>query len=210
MTDSVDSWADALAAWVPLMKLLATVERHLGLPPQKSRDALRLSLETMRIRTVVVDGDSFQHRDGPQRNWVMEGETRRDYRVGREGWPHVLWESGTLAGREVRVYWDDVALSLVRIIERQRRELVEQTKQANQVRESPKGKGGRPPSPESDQFWIEIAIFTGINGLEAVDRTRLQKHMESWVIRTSKDDNNQIYSVDTIRGKLRPYVRAMT
>src|SRR5450631_772692 len=50
LANNIDPWTDALPAWVPLAKLLDTVERQLGVAPLVSRDVLRLSLETMRIR----------------------------------------------------------------------------------------------------------------------------------------------------------------
>lgn len=66
-----------------------------------------------------------------------------------------------------------------------------------------KGKGGRPPSPKSDDFWIEVAIFTGINGLDRTDRPRLQKQLEDWAVKASENPDEPIYSPETIRDKLR-------
>jgi len=67
-----------------------------------------------------------------------------------------------------------------------------------------KGKGGRPPSPKVDEFWIEVAIFTGENGLdEQKDRRRLQKKMEDWAVQNSEDPDKPVYSAERIRDKLR-------
>jgi hypothetical protein len=203
LTNDLDTWADALPAWVPLAKLLDTVERQLGILPGKSRDVLKLRLETMSIRTLVVDGDGFRFKRSPQRDWVAEGDRRGEYRVSRSGWPHVLWEYGLLDQREVRVYWDDVRLSLVPTIEHQKRETLGQAEQANQIQQSTKRKGGRLPSPHLDKFWIEVAIWVDQNGFDKVDKLTLQKKMEEWATQTSEDPDKPIYSDETIRDKLR-------
>ena len=121
--------------------------------------------------------------------------------------------AGRLNGNErsrhlIEVYWVDVQQ---RIQDRIKRRSLDQAKLAAGTpapKATPeKGKGGRPPSPKSDDFWIEVAIFTGINGLEPKDRLRLQKELENWAVKASENPDDPIYSRETIRDKLRALYR---
>ena len=70
------------------------------------------------------------------------------------------------------------------------------------------GRGGRRPRTIWDRFWIEVAHFTGLNGLEDLDRPRLQKEMETWAAVNSDDPATPIHP-KTIADKLRGlYTRA--
>jgi hypothetical protein len=196
VTNSPKEWTGALPGWVPLAQLLDTVEKQLGIPPEMSRDVLRSSLETMKIATRVIGWEEVPHGDDREWQWVVDGLpfTPGGYRVWHEGWEHICWKEGTLVGCEVRVLWDHVLSRLQKA-----REEIERANQA-----PVKGKGGRPPSPKLDEFWIEVAIFAGLNGLnEQADRTRLQKRMEDWAVRASEDSDKPVYSAETIRDKLR-------
>ncbi len=62
-----------------------------------------------------------------------------------------------------------------------------------------KGAGGAPAKHDWDHFWIEVAYWTGLNGLEEAHRPALQKHMEEWTARNM----DPAPVPQTIRNKIR-------
>jgi len=63
----------------------------------------------------------------------------------------------------------------------------------------PSARAGRPARHDWDAFWIEVAIFTALNGSDQADRERLQKEMVEWTSTNWPDPPDPA----TIRGKLK-------
>jgi hypothetical protein len=82
----MSQWAGAVGAWAPLARLLDTVQRELGIPPDRAASRLRPDLETGRISTIVMAPRSpYGQPIGlppDSVEWAMSGS---DFRLTRRG-----------------------------------------------------------------------------------------------------------------------------
>jgi hypothetical protein len=110
LSGSGEYFATALPAWVPLANVLDEIERRLGIPAAEAAGTLRPLLEEYCVRTVVVGWEKSHGARSGATNWVAQGHPGDPYPhcVHRQGWDHVDWKTGTLAGHEVRLRWADV------------------------------------------------------------------------------------------------------
>jgi hypothetical protein len=113
MSESDNPWIDAVPAWVSLADLLPSVERWLGIPPDRAAEPLRLALETLEIHTTVIDwrDTSAAGRACAERlvedAWI--GSPGR-HAVSHYGWIHVDWHA--FAGCDIKVRWRQVVRAL--------------------------------------------------------------------------------------------------
>ena len=121
-------WSGAVGAWVPLAELPATVERALGIPAAEAARALRDPLERYRIQNRVVDWHDW--RETHRGNLVANRNPldSHPHRVSDDGWPHVNWISGTLAGHRIEVRWVEVRQHLANLFASSKRTIAATTR----------------------------------------------------------------------------------
>jgi hypothetical protein len=113
---SIDNgpFAAVTPAWVSLAELPEIIERRLGVPAAEAADILRPLLEDYKVRTVVVGWNRDRAARSGASNLVAQGHPGDPYPycVYKQGWEHIDWKAGALAGCEVRVRWSDVTEQL--------------------------------------------------------------------------------------------------
>jgi hypothetical protein len=196
MDDDAELWADALGAWVLLSKLPTTIERVLAIPKSGAIPVLRLALEIGDIHAQVLGwSDSLQEGS----DWVWTDRNDNSVRLTTEGWQHVDWKRGTLAGHSIRVRWDHVRQKLATLTAKVQREQKQGPSDAGgAVRQGARTAGGAPPRHDWDAFWIEVALYAAKNDLDPNYRQELQAHTVAWAAETSSEPPDDA----TIRSKL--------
>jgi hypothetical protein len=148
-----DPWSKAVGAWVPLADLLVTIEKELGVPQADAARTLRHPLESYAVYTQVVglNGPASSTRHS---KWFAQGHPANShhYCVSQEGWSHVDWSAGTLAGYRIEVRWAHVVEQLATLAAAVKRR---RASEAEAVRR--KGGGARNEADEVN-IWMRAYV----------------------------------------------------
>ncbi len=185
-----DPWLGPIGGWIPLSEVLEAARVRLGVPKSVTSEIVRDVVRRGGLSGRVIGWDYFtrEHLEMgkvvTRHHELPEGE--QDY-LTRAGWHRVELRSGTLGGHEVEVAWQEVTFLL-------RDHIDEPSAQP------PRNTGGRSSRPDWDIFWVEVARYAALNGLDPQYRRELQQHMARWAAENMTDP---VPDDATIRGRLR-------
>src|SRR4051794_21651407 len=112
MAQDADLWASTPGAWVSLADLPDTVERELRIIKSEAIRALRHPLEMGFVHARVEGWLDTSQQFEDSEDWVWSERIGGPDLIALEGWQHVNWNEGTLAGHPISVRWDHVVREL--------------------------------------------------------------------------------------------------
>jgi len=174
MAQDADLWASTPGARVSLADLPDTVERELRIIKSEAIRALRHPLEMGFVHARVEGWLDTSQQFEDSEDWVWSERIGGPDLIALEGWQHVNWNEGTLAGHPISVRWDHVVRELATLAARVQRDSNKATGSAKRAA------GGATPRHDWEAFWIEVALYAAKNDLNPEHRLELQRHMVDW------------------------------